>query len=120
MAFALGALASLTGCTAKTDGPQFVERRDAGIRFEHVCGGAEKDYIIEVNGGGVALFDYDRDGDLDIFFVNGSRLDQSAETAPSDALYRNDGGWKFVDVTESAGLREDRWGCGVAVADNRQ
>ena len=87
-----------------------------------MCGGAEKDYILEVNGSGVALFDYDSDGDLDVFFVNGSTLERvtsggGASAGPSDALYRNDGNWKFTDVTEAAGLREHRWGCGVACAD---
>jgi len=112
LAFTLAAL----GCTERKLG--YVDRTaDAGIAFEGVCGGKDKDYILEVNGGGVALFDFDGDGDLDIFFVNGSRFDQDPATAPSDALYRNDGGWKFVDVTVAAGLRESAWGCGAAVAD---
>jgi hypothetical protein len=90
----------------------------AGITFEHVCGGKDKDYILEVNGGGVALFDADGDGDLDIFLVNGSRFDQApGKDAPRDALYRNEGGWRFTDVTDEAGLREEAWGCGAAVAD---
>ena len=114
-------VAVLAGCTPRaTDraAVTFVDRTaDAGIDFVHVCGGAEKDYILEVNGGGVALFDFDGDGDLDVFLVNGSRFDQPAEGAPSDALYRNDGAWRFTDVTAAAGLRESAWGCGVAVAD---
>jgi len=108
----------LTAC----DGPRRLTYVDAtassGVDFFHVCGGKEKDYILEVNGGGVALFDYDGDQDLDIFFVNGSRFDQApGPSAPSDALYRNDGGWKFTDVTATAGLKESAWGCGAAVAD---
>jgi hypothetical protein len=96
----------------------FVDRTaDSGIAFEGVCGGKDKDYILEVNGGGVALFDADGDQDLDVFLVNGSRFDQDPGTAPGDALYRNDGGWKFTDVTAAAGLRESAWGCGAAVAD---
>jgi len=90
----------------------------SGVTFTNVCGGKDKDYIIEVNGGGVALFDCDGDSDLDIFFVNRSRLDPpTGEGAPTDALYRNDGNWKFTDVTGPAGLRESAWGCGAAVAD---
>ncbi len=71
-----------------------------------------------MNGGGVALFDYDGDGDLDIFLVNGSTFDWPVgEDAPRDRLYRNDGGWSFTDVSDAAGIAEDAWGCGVAVAD---
>jgi hypothetical protein len=91
-----------------------------GIDFRCVCGGAEKDYIVEVNGAGCALFDYDNDGLLDIFLVNGGRLpgDPNATGAPpSDRLYRNLGDLKFKDVTEEVGLIESAWGCGCCVAD---
>jgi len=94
-----------------------------GISFVHACGSKEKDWIIEVNGSGVALFDYDADGDLDIYFVNGSYLDGAARAAgtpaspPRDALYRNDGGWRFTDVTAAAGVGDEGWGGGAAVAD---
>src|SRR2546425_1132601 len=90
----------------------------SGIHFKHVSGSAEKDYILEVNGSGVALFDFDGDDDLDIYFVNGSKLDFSpGEKRPRDALYRNDGGWKFMDVTDASGVGDEGWGFGVAVAD---
>ena len=134
-----GALALLarwvTGCGAVDDdspaGPagavrpadlSFVEVTErTGIDFRSVCGGAEKDYILEVNGSGCALFDCDGDGDLDVFFVNGARFadDPAAAGAPppSDRLYRNDGNWRFTDVTAEAGLLESAWGCGCAVAD---
>ena len=99
----------------------FVDRtQSAGVDFDTVCGSFEKDWIAEVNGAGCALFDADGDGDLDIFFVNGARFPDDPKASaekPSDALYRNDGGWSFVDVTDDAGLRESSWGCGVAVAD---
>ncbi len=95
---------------------------DSGVKFHTVCGGSEKDYVLEVNGCGVALLDYDSDGDLDLFFVNGSRLpppygDGPPSPPPSDALYRNLGDMKFEDVTREAGLVESDWGCGVAVGD---
>ncbi len=111
-------LSILPGCTGERH-LRFIDRTaDCGVTFEHVCGGKDKDYILEVNGGGVALFDYDSDGDLDVFFVNGSRFDQApGKDAPSDALYRNDGNWKLTDVTDAAGLRESAWGCGCAVGD---
>src|SRR6058998_336029 len=56
--------------------PAFVDvTESAGIRFVHTGGSRAKDYILEVNGSGVALFDYDGDGDLDIYFANGSAME---------------------------------------------
>jgi len=99
--------------------PRFVDRTGrSGIRFRHLSGSPEKDFIFEVNGSGVALFDADGDGDLDIFLVNGSKLSFApGEPRPSDALFRNDGGWKFTDVTVEAGVREEAWGSAAASAD---
>ncbi|MCZ6791982.1 MAG: CRTAC1 family protein [Planctomycetota bacterium] len=124
IASALSALAGLlAGCDPDPPGAlRFVERTaGSGVEFVSISGGAEKDYILEVNGGGCALFDYDGDGDLDIFFVNGARFEDDPRAAsappPSDVLYRNDGDWRFTDVTREAGLEESAWGCGCAVAD---
>ena len=103
-----------------------VEFRDvtasSGVDFDMVCGDDLKDFIISVNGSGVAVLDYDLDGDLDLFFVNGSRLEPpygagAGSSPPSDALFRNDGGLKFTNVTQRAGLTESAWGCGVTVGD---
>jgi hypothetical protein len=67
---------------------------------------------------GLALFDYDNDGDIDIYFVNGAPLKGTVcKTPPKNALYRNDGGWKFTDVTEQAGVGDTGYGLGVAVGD---
>ena len=56
---------------------------------------------------GLALFDYDSDGDVDIYFLNGAPLSGARMAPPPrNALYRNDGGWKFTDVTEAAGVGE--------------
>lgn len=81
--------------------PQFAVRSPScGIDFVNVCGGRDKDWILEVNGGGVALFDYDSDGDLDVFLVNGARLPDdpraASEEPPSDRLYENLGGGAFA------------------------
>jgi hypothetical protein len=102
--------------------PRYLDRsRDAGIDFTHVCGGLEKNWILEVNGSGVALFDADGDGDLDVFLVNGSRFDDDPEVKsappPSDRLYLNDGPWRFRDASAELGIVESAWGSGVAVAD---
>jgi len=91
---------------------------DTGVSFVHTDGGSGKRYIIEAMSGGVALFDYDADGDIDIYFLNGAPLPGTeADTTPRNALYRNDGDWKFVDVTAQSGTGDDGFGLGVAAAD---
>ena len=69
--------------------------------------------------GGVAILDYDGDGLPDIYLLNGSTLlaMQGKEKPPRAALYHNLGNWKFEDVTEKAGVANERWGMGVAVGD---
>jgi len=87
--------------------------------FVHRSGTPEKNYIFEAPSGGVAIFDYDGDGMLDIYLVNGSTLSaiQGKERAPRAALYRNLGRFKFEDATTKAGVANERWGMGVAVGD---
>jgi len=90
----------------------------SGIAFQHTNGASGEYYMTEVMGSGVGLIDYDRDGDLDVYLVNG-RGSGSDGAAPTDRLYRNDGGTplRFVDVTEAMGIRESIYGMGVAVGD---
>lgn len=87
--------------------------------FRHRSGSAAKDYILEAPSGGVAIFDYDGDGRPDIYLLNGSTFAalQGKEKPPRAALYRNLGNWKFEDVTDRAGVANERWGMGVAVGD---
>ncbi|MDX6614866.1 MAG: enediyne biosynthesis protein, partial [Blastocatellia bacterium] len=87
--------------------------------FRHRSGGAAKDYIFETPSGGAAIFDYDNDGLPDVYLINGSTVAamQGKEKAPRAALYRNMGNWKFEDVTDKAGVANERWGFGVAVGD---
>ncbi len=87
--------------------------------FRHRSGEANKDYIFDTPSGGVAIFDYDSDGRPDIYLVNGSTLAamRGREKAPRAALFRNLGNWKFEDVTDKAGVANERWGFGVAVGD---
>jgi hypothetical protein len=96
-----------------------VTARTALAAFKHHSGSAQKDYIVETTSGGVALFDYDNDGLPDIYILNGSTMaaERGKEKAPRAALYRNLGNWKFEDVTEKAGVANERWGMGVAVGD---
>ena len=119
-----------------TDDEWFVDlSEDSNLRFVYHNGMSDELYFAEMMGGGAALIDYDGDGDLDVFLVQGSPLGPQAESATlvdpqhpvplSDRLYRNDG-WvdasgtqrlTFVDVTETAGLPLGDYGMGVASAD---
>ena len=87
--------------------------------FMHRSGTTEKNYIFEAPSGAVALFDYDGDGLLDVYLLNGSTIAalRGKEKPPRSALYRNLGGWKFEDVTSKADVANERWGMGVAVGD---
>jgi hypothetical protein len=92
--------------------------RESGLAgFRHVSGSADKNYIIEATGSGVALWDFDGDGLLDIYLVNGSTLEPRAAGPPRAALFRNNGDRTFRDVTAAAGVANERWGQGVCVGD---
>ncbi|MGA7159304.1 MAG: CRTAC1 family protein [Acidobacteriaceae bacterium] len=94
--------------------------RQAGLTtWKHVMGTPEKRFIIETNGSGVGLLDYDNDGWLDIYLVNGSTYDAMSgkTTPPHAALFHNNHDGTFTDVAEKAGVTNDRWGTGVAIAD---
>jgi len=82
------------------------------------CGGPTKDHILESSCGGVALFDYDGDGLLDIYLVTGAALTTTRQRVPhTNALYRNLGGWKFEDVSKQSGSDLAAWGSGACVGD---
>jgi enediyne biosynthesis protein E4 len=82
------------------------------------CGGPTKDHILESACGGVALFDYDGDGLLDIYLVTAAELTSTRERVPHrNALYRNLGGWKFEDVSKRAGVDLAAWGSGACAGD---
>ncbi len=92
--------------------------RQTGITFQHTDGGCGRRYIVETVSAGLALFDYDADGDVDIYFLNGAPLlGAEVDVPPTNALYRNDGGFRFTDVTEEAGVGDRGYGLGVAVGD---
>jgi hypothetical protein len=90
----------------------------SGVTTVTWCGRPEKPHLLESGGDGLALFDYDGDGDLDLYLVSGWRLDGArvAEHA-KNALWRNRGDGTFEDVTEQAGVGDDGWGTGCAVGD---
>jgi len=92
---------------------------EAGITIETTSGGKEKRYIVEAKGGGAATFlDYDDDGWMDIYIVNGSRLEGFPPgEEPRNVLYRNNGDGTFAEVTEEAGVGDAHWGMGCTAAD---
>ena len=110
--------------------PLFLEvAADVGLKFTHVNGAAGQYYMPEQMGAGAALFDYDNDGDLDVFLVQGGALDPSPKEpmseAPTSRLFRNDTTinsagrrqLRFTDVTGESGLAFRSYGMGAAAAD---
>ncbi|MGA3135466.1 MAG: CRTAC1 family protein [Terracidiphilus sp.] len=92
----------------------------AGLtHWTHKMGTPAKNYIVETKGSGVGLIDYDNSGWLSIYVVNGSTVDAltGKETPPHAALFRNNHDGTFTDVAAKAGVTNDRWGTGVAIAD---
>jgi hypothetical protein len=91
---------------------------ETGITFVHTDGSSGERYIMETVTAGLALFDYDGDGMIDIYLLNGAPLrGATADVPPRNALYRNEGKWTFTDVTEEAGVGDTGFGLGVATAD---
>jgi enediyne biosynthesis protein E4 len=89
----------------------------AGIKFTHVSS-PEKKYIVESMSGGVALFDYDNDGYLDIYLVNSLTVDLvKSKQKTRSVLYHNNGDGTFTDVTDKAGVGDIGWGMGAAIGD---
>jgi hypothetical protein len=104
------------------DGPIVFQNtaKAAGLTgWQHKMGKPEKPLIIDTDGSGVALIDYDNDGWLDIYLVNGSTFDalDGKETPPHAALFHNNHDGTFTDVSAQAGVTNDRWGFGVTVGD---
>lgn len=87
--------------------------------WHHTMGTPQKNYILETTGSGVALLDYDNDGWLDIYMVNGSTFDALSGKAepPHAALFHNNHDGTFTNVAVQAGVTNDRWGYGVAIGD---
>ena len=101
-------------------GVRFVDvAAEAGLTETVYYGGVEQvRYIVEANGCGVAFYDYDDDGWLDIFVLNGSRLEGFPEgREPSNRLYRNNRDGTFTDVTAEAGLARSGWANSVCIGD---
>ena len=104
--------------TTRAASPPFRDvTAQSGIVFAHHSA-PEKKYIVESMSGGVALFDYDNDGKLDVYLVDALTVDTAKDPkAARSALFRNLGNMKFQDVTDRAGVGHPGWGMGVCVAD---
>jgi len=92
----------------------------AGLRIPNVWGGVtHKRFIVETKGSGIAFFDYDNDGWLDIYLTNGNRLDARwpSGQVPTTHLYKNNRDGTFTDVTEKSGIARSGWQTGVCVGD---
>ena len=109
------------------DLPTFVDVTAAsGLDFRNEASRTSQKYLLESMVGGVAMLDFDRDGFLDLYFVNGAALEDpmpkgklpdKSDPRFWNRLYRNNGDWTFTDVTEKAGVAADFYGQGVAVGD---
>ncbi len=102
-------------------GVQFVNvAREAGLNAKTIFGAERKNkFLLETTGCGVAFFDYDNDGWLDLFFVNGTRFDTEFPNGsqPVSRLYKNNRDGTFTDVTRKAGVARTGWGQGVCAGD---
>ena len=119
LSFALGA--------ESVPSPLFVDATESsGLRFRHRASKTERKYLPETMSGGVAIFDFDRDGWMDVFFVNGAKLklphpddEEPEKTGPEfwNRLFQNNGDGTFSDVTAEYGLQGQGYGMGVTVGD---
>src|ERR1044071_7363040 len=113
-----------TNAQQRSNNPIFDEVAEkVGLNFRHYNGMTGKLCLPEIMGSGAALFDYDNDGDLDVFLVQGATLEPGGKpngTLPRGRLFRNDLNGRtlrFVDVTEKSGIVATGYGMGVAVGD---
>jgi hypothetical protein len=101
--------------------PHFVDVAEAaGLKTVLLCGGPDKDHILESVGSGAAFVDYDGDGRLDIYLVNAWSFEEEPSRVRErgrNALYHNRGEGRFEDVSQAAGVDDDGWGGGVCAGD---
>ncbi|MEE2907437.1 MAG: CRTAC1 family protein [Planctomycetota bacterium] len=95
--------------------------QESGIEFTWHSGDSGDYYIPEIIGGGVAMLDFDNDGDLDLYFIQGGKVEVAMEdpddNASANRLYRNEGNWRFIEVEDAAGADDHGYGMGVTTGD---
>ena len=98
---------------------QFIDvTAEAGIAFKHINGASDRKFYLETMGSGAVFFDYDNDGDLDLYIVNGGPLPGfETPSPPTNNLYQNNGDGTFTDVTATAGVGDTGYGMGCVAAD---
>ena len=116
------AVMAMVACWQLSGGPtdaQFTDQtQSAGIEFQQTFGGMSKDFIVEAHGSGAGFLDYDGDGDIDLYIVNGSTIDTYLErSGPGNALYANQGDGTFAEIAERVGVADAGWGSGVTAGD---
>ena len=108
----------LTTGSATSQPPIFVDvTEEAGIRFKHSNGATEHKHIIETMGSGAVFFDYDTDGDPDLYLVNSGSVLQGNQQTLGNVLYRNEGDGRFMDVTEISGTGDTSYGMAASAGD---
>lgn len=112
----------LTIGSAAAELPTFTDvTEEAGIQFRHNNGKTEHKHIIETMGSGVVFFDYDTDGDADLYFVNSGNIPQETQNSQQvklgNSLYRNEGEGRFTDVTAMSGTGDTGYGMAAAAGD---
>lgn len=106
------------GGSASSDGAWFREvAQERGIDFEHIAYRERRFWIPEITSGGVALFDFDGDGALDLYCVQSGAVQPMGQGPERNRLYKGDGAGGFVDVTEGSGVDDPGYGHGVATGD---
>ena len=112
------ALLLLTIGSSASGSPTFVDvTEEAGIQFRHINGGTDRKHIIETMGSGLVFFDYDTDGDPDLYLVNSGSISSEKQQNFGNVLYRNEGNGGFTDVTEVSGTGDREYGMGAAAGD---
>ena len=116
--FALTLIFLLIGYSTKAS-VQFVDvAEESGITFRHINGASDRKYYLETMGSGTAFLDYNNDGNLDLYIVNGAPLPgYTMDRRPTNVLYQNDGTGYFTDVTAEAGVGDISYGMGCVAAD---
>ena len=108
----------LTAGSVASQPPIFVDvTEETGIHFKHNSGATDHKHIIETMGSGGVFFDYDTDGDVDLYFVDSGNVRSEKQQAFGNVLYRNEGDGRFTDVTEISGIGDTGYGMAASAGD---